>query len=179
MAKINIYTIFLSSWEKKNNPIGCPEDRISLPIWRTKGWNAYQENYQKEERKLLTAEEFQKILRNKYWNICKADQISCQSVANLLVDFYWINGSPAISCMQDVLGLPETGEMDDETIHKINGYEYQGRLFALYWAARKQYNQKVRIVTKIDSPEMDRLRAVSWGYLVKGDNDHTTIRWPY
>ena len=69
----------------------------------------------------LTDEEFEDILRTLYWNVCKADFIESQSVANMLVDWAWHSGNvTAIKRFQKVLGVKEDGIIGKVTLAAAN-----------------------------------------------------------
>jgi lysozyme family protein len=78
----------------------------------------------------------------KYWQGCKADLINNQSVANLLVDYYYNSGAVAIQKVQGLLGLKVDGIVGDKTISAINASD-QKLLFAQLWNVREKYYQGI------------------------------------
>lgn len=55
-----------------------------------------------------------------YWDKIKADQISSNSVANALMDFYWNSGTTAVKMVQSALELKDDGIVGSKTIAALN-----------------------------------------------------------
>ncbi len=71
----------------------------------------------------LTDEEFTEILKQMYWDVCKADFIESQSVANAIVDWAWNSGTvTAIKEIQKELGLKDDGIIGNITLSAINSH---------------------------------------------------------
>lgn len=69
----------------------------------------------------LDDEEFTDILKTLYWNVCKADFIESQSVANLIVDWAWNSGAvTAIKHVQRIVGVEDDGIVGKITLAAIN-----------------------------------------------------------
>lgn len=64
--------------------------------------------------------EWLQILKFLFWDTCKADQIANQSVANMLVDWRWVNGGQAIRDAQFILGLVTDGIVGPKTVAALN-----------------------------------------------------------
>ena len=74
-----------------------------------------------ERLKGLTDEQFTDILKTMYWDVCKADGIVSQSVANAIVDWAWHSGTAtAVKEIQNVLGVKADGIIGDITLAVIN-----------------------------------------------------------
>ncbi len=57
-----------------------------------------------------------------FWGKVRGDEIKDQEIANNLFDAAVNNGdTTAIKMLQEVLNLPETGKMDNQTLHTLNG----------------------------------------------------------
>lgn len=69
----------------------------------------------------LSDEEFTDILKTMYWDVCKADFIDSQSVANLMVDWAWNSGNAtAIKHVQRIVGVKDDGIVGTITLAAIN-----------------------------------------------------------
>lgn len=79
------------------------------------------------------------VAQNKYWNKWKADSIKNQSIANLVVDWYWGSGKYGIIFPQRILGVKDDGIVGSKTISAINDYPNQRELFDKLWNRRKQH----------------------------------------
>ena len=68
----------------------------------------------------LEYSEWLAILKSVFWDPCKGDQIVNQSIANLLVDWRWLNGGQAIKDAQKELGLTADGAVGPKTLAALN-----------------------------------------------------------
>ncbi len=68
----------------------------------------------------LNFEEWIAILKYIFWDPCKADDIHNQSIANMLVDWRWVNGTQAIRDAQFILGLVTDGIVGPKTLGALN-----------------------------------------------------------
>lgn len=74
-----------------------------------------------EDLKNITDEEFVSILKEMYWDACRADRIESQSVANAIVDWAWHSGTTtAVKEVQKVLGVTADGIIGNVTLSAIN-----------------------------------------------------------
>jgi lysozyme family protein len=73
-----------------------------------------------EEMKALTKEVAMKIMKKKFWDRWKADEINNQSIANFLVDWTYNSGSYGITVPQEVLGVVADGSVGPKTIAAVN-----------------------------------------------------------
>ena len=85
----------------------------------------------------VTYAEWLAILREKYWNRWKADQIQNQSIANLVVDWVWGSGVYGVKYPQQVLGVKADGVVGSKTLAALNGAE-PSTVFAKLWRRRKR-----------------------------------------
>ncbi|MTK53298.1 glycosyl hydrolase 108 family protein [Paludibacter sp.] len=95
----------------------------------------------KETMQGLTPEQASFVLQD-YWDKCKADQITNQSIANVLVDWFYNCGIRGVQAAQKALNLTADGMVGAKTLAAINGGE-QSEVFAKLWRARKQYYQDI------------------------------------
>jgi len=82
----------------------------------------------KVDLKNISFEHWLDILKTMYWDKCKADLIDNQSIANLIVDWYYNSGNWSAKRVQRLLGLSEDGIVGNKTITAINEAE-QIKLF--------------------------------------------------
>lgn len=68
----------------------------------------------------LRYDEWLAILKNLFWNPCKADQIKHDSIAIMLVDWRWVNGTQAIRDAQFALGCVSDGIVGKNTLAALN-----------------------------------------------------------
>lgn len=91
----------------------------------------------------LTDDEFTEILKQMYWDVCKADFIVSQSVANAVVDWAWNSGNAtAIKEVQKVLGVKADGIIGNVTLSAINSASPLP-LFGQIQQARKAYIERI------------------------------------
>lgn len=90
------------------------------------------------ELKNISDDEWMDILKTLYWDRWKADKINNQSIANLLVDWYWMSGSYGIKYPQEVLGVKADGLVGNITLSAINESD-QKVLFDKLWERRKKH----------------------------------------
>ena len=83
------------------------------------------------------------VLRPHYCDRWKADRIADQSVANLLVDWYWTSGAAAIKNTKRMFNLKPDAVVDEETLAAINSYPDQEELFDRIKAERAAYIKKI------------------------------------
>lgn len=82
------------------------------------------------------------IFKTMYWDKWKADEIRNQSVANMLVDWYWCSGSYGIKIPQSVLGLTVDGIVGEKTIAAVNS-KVPKYLFAKLRQARLDFIDRI------------------------------------
>lgn len=68
----------------------------------------------------LEYSEWLAILKSLFWDTCKGDQIANQSIANLLIDWRWLNGTQAVKDAQKELGLTADGVVGPKTLAALN-----------------------------------------------------------
>lgn len=74
-----------------------------------------------DDLKRLSDSEFTEILKDMYWDVCKADRIESQSVANAIVDWAWNSGTAtAIKAVQRAVGVEDDGIVGPVTLSAIN-----------------------------------------------------------
>lgn len=80
------------------------------------------------------------IIYTMYWNKWKADTISDQSVANMVVDWAWHSGASTIKKVQALLGVTADGIVGPKTITALNnGKDIKQKVYN----ARKAYFEAI------------------------------------
>ena len=125
MADVNKLAPFIIKWEGGwvNDPAdlgGATNMGVTIGTYE-----AYcrKKGYPKptiERLKNLTKEEWAEILKTMYWDRWKADLITSQSVANILVDWMWASGVHGVKIPQRLLGVTVDGIVGPKTIAAVN-----------------------------------------------------------
>lgn len=124
-SKIEKLAPIVAKWEGGyvNDPIdkgGATNMGVTVGAWKLLGYDKNGDGIiNNADMKLLSKDDFKFILR-KYWDKWQADQIKNQSIANILVDWYWGSGKWGIVIPQRILGLKQDGVVGPKTLAKIN-----------------------------------------------------------
>jgi lysozyme family protein len=175
MADINILAPFILSFE--GGFVNDPHDRggatnrgVTLTTWKSAGYDKDGDgDIDVQDLKIITPEDaVNVVLRPHYWNRWKADDIECQSIANILVDWVWHSGSPAIKRPQALLGVVADGQVGPKTIAALNAQDPH-EFFLKLKENRKAFYEG--ICAKNPSQNrflkgwLRRLDAIGWGTL--------------
>jgi lysozyme family protein len=166
MADISKLAPFILQWEGGfvNDPLdkgGATNKGVTIAKFR----EFYGADATVEQLKGITDKQWNHIFKSGFWNEWKADEICSQSIANILVDWRWLSGSPAIKLPQQLLGVVNDGIVGAKTIAAVNAYEPQ-KLFDLIKARRIEYINN--IIQKTPTNErfrkgwMNRLNALKF-----------------
>ena len=176
MAKIDILAPFILSWEGGYNKVkgdkgGATNKGVTLATWRRYGYDKDGNNVINERDVMLITEydAIYEILKPVYWDKWQADKIECQSIANLVVDWYWNSGFYGIKLPQKILGVKMDGQVGPKTIAAINSYPNQRELFQKLWQERKDYFERLGknpTQKKFLAGWLNRLNGIGWGKLV-------------
>jgi lysozyme family protein len=145
---------FILKWEGGfvNDPLdkgGATNKGITIATFR----KFYGADATVEQLKNITDKQWNHIFKSGYWNGWLADEIRSQSVANILVDWLWLSGSPAIKNPQRLLGVAPDGAVGQKTIAAVNAVDAK-RLFDDIKSARVQYINDIIVRT----PTNERFR---------------------
>ena len=113
----------------------------------------------------ISKEEWLDIYKTMYWDKIKGDAFQSQSVANIMVDWFWMSGIIAIKRLQLIVGTKQDGIVGPKTLAAVHA-KNQKELFTQLKNAR--HNHFISIVTK--SPEkrkflrgwLNRLNDIKW-----------------
>ena len=91
-----------------------------------------------EDLKNIDFETWRHLLKSTFWDKWKADQIKNQSLANLVVDWYWGSGIWGIKNPQQCLGVANDGIVGQKTIDAINSAD-QEAIYRKIWKRRRDF----------------------------------------
>jgi lysozyme family protein len=142
-SKIEKLAPIVAKWE--GGYVNDPDDKggatnmgVTLATWKLVGYDKDNDgDIDSADIRLLTKEDFKAVLQ-KYWNKWRADEIKNQSVANILVDWYWGSGKWGIVIPQRILGIVQDGVVGPKTIAALNAVD-QEQLFEAILAARDKF----------------------------------------
>ena len=84
------------------------------------------------------------ILKSVFWDPCKGDYITNQAVANMFVDWRWVNGTQAIRDAQTAFSLVADGIVGPKTITALNSGSHRETFERLKYAREAAYRKIVR-----------------------------------
>lgn len=169
MAKADILQPFIISWE--GGFVNDPHDRggatnkgVTITTFR----KVYGQNKTVNDLKRMTDEEWLYIFKRYYWNKWKAEQINSQSIANLLVDWFWTSGNYGIKIPQYILRLKVDGIVGPKTLSAINNCPNEKELFTRLWNEREEFFKRIANGTqrKFLNGWLNRLNGIRYGVLV-------------
>lgn len=125
MAKSELLSPFILKWE---GGFVCDPDDLGGATNKGITISTYTQYCKKkgypvptvESLKNISKSEWSEIFITMYWNRWKAYEIESQSVANMLVDWLWCSGSPAIKIPQGILGVQPDGIVGPKTLLALN-----------------------------------------------------------
>ena len=122
MADFNLYAPLLRSLEKgiSNNPHdhgGFTVDGVTLATFR----RFYGEDKTEDDLRYITPPQWRNIMKIGYWDVCKADAINDQRIAELIVDWCVNSGIARIRDVQTIIGVKPDGAVGPITLGAING----------------------------------------------------------
>lgn len=154
MADSSKLVPFILSWEtdkytnSKYDKGGPTKFGITLATWKKVGYDKNGDGkINEEDVKLLTRADFDRVFKKNFWDVCKADLINDQSVANMLVDFAYNSGvSRAIRHIQSIVGGKADGIVGKQTLANVNNYRLgQRTLFEAFKKDRENYLKSIAV----------------------------------
>lgn len=78
------------------------------------------------------------IMKDLYWDKCRADEIESQPLAEIIVDWCVNSGMVGLRKVQEIAGVKPDGIAGPKTLAAINGAD-AASLFDRIWKARQQF----------------------------------------
>ncbi len=179
MANIEILAPFILSFE--GGFVDHPHDRggatnkgVTLSTWRSCGYDIDNDgDIDIEDLKSLSDREvIDCVLRPYYWDPCRADEITDQSIANIVVDWRWGSGVWGIKYLQRAIGVVCDGVIGPKTLSALNGTNPQ-YIFEIIKKAREEH---FRAIVKNDPTQdvflkgwLRRLSCIGYNKLILND----------
>lgn len=169
MAKKEILKPFVLSWEGGYACIagdkgGHTNKGVTLATFRS----VFGASNTVNDLKNMTDAQWTIVFGKFFWDKWKANEIKSQSIANLLVDWYWNSGSYGIKIPQSVLGVKIDGIVGAKTIAAINDYPNEKELFVKLWKERQAFFKRIGVGAqkKFLNGWLRRLDSIQYGRLV-------------
>lgn len=143
MADFMIYAPLLHSLEKgiSNSPYdrgGFTVDGVTLTTFR----RFYGQNKTEADLRNMTRPQWRHIMKTGYWDVCKADKIEDQKLAEIITDWCVNSGTARIRNVQTILGVRPDGAVGPITLGAINGAD-RDELYRRIMEARKGWFEKI------------------------------------
>lgn len=150
----------LSGWsDDPDDPGGATMIDVTL-----KTYTAYRSSHSisvtsKTDLRNITFEDWKDILKSRFWDLWKADDIKSQGLANILVDWVWASGPKSIRAAQKIIGVKTDGVVGPVTLSALNQQKPE-ELFMKLYHARKQYYKRCKGAWKYLKGWLRRLDAI-------------------
>lgn len=135
MADCNILAPFIMFWEggiyvNDPNDSGGPTMKgVTLNTFRS----FFGASKTVDDLKKITDEQWTLIFKSGFWNKCKADDIKCQSIANMIVDWAYNAGAlTVIKRIQRLVGVTADGIVGPKTLAAINSKNSRSLFYQLH-----------------------------------------------
>jgi lysozyme family protein len=145
MSKIDILVPYILHWEGcfVEDPAdagGATNKGVTLTTWTQVGYDKDGDgDIDVDDLKRLTTEDVRnRVLKPCYWDRWKADRITSQKVANIVVDWTWCSGAWGIKIPQRLLGLKKDGIVGEVTLKAVNEANPE-ELFSKIYEARVRF----------------------------------------
>lgn len=140
MANFDRYAAALKSWEGgfavvEGDAGGATKWGVTIGAFR----EYIDPNATVDDVRNMTEAQWRYIAKGKFWDACKADKITNQSVAELIVDWCFNSGVGMIKKVQGIVGTKADGVVGPITLNAINSNSNQKRLHYLIKSARAAY----------------------------------------
>lgn len=184
MAKLEPLAKFILSYEggfvnDPNDSGGATNKGVTIATWRAQGYDKDGDgDIDVQDLKIITEADAVSIMRRNYWNRWHGDEIKDQSVANMLVDWVWSSGKPAITLVQQMLGVKADGIVGAKTIAALNAQYPRTFLQKLRLRRLRFLDGVVKATPKkkrFIAGWYRRVNAINYGFLV--DNRGNEITW--
>ena len=143
MADYKVHIPFLEKWEGgwSNDPYDSGGATMKGVTLRT--YTAYRKKKgllppTEDDLRNISKEEWLDIYKTMYWDKIKGDAFQSQSVANLMVDWFWMSGIIAIKRLQLIVGTKQDGIVGAKTLAAVHA-KNQKELFTQLKNARHNH----------------------------------------
>ena len=145
MAKAELLMPHLLKWEgryvnDKDDLGGATNKGVTLNTFR----RFYGQSKTIDDLKKITDQQWLYIFKKGYWDLCKADFIQNQSMANMIVDFCYNSGTHSIKILQKELEITSDGIFGPNTLRTLNQCCNED-LFDRYKKARLLFLERICI----------------------------------
>lgn len=170
MAKVDILAPFIIYWEggyvnDPNDSGGATKYGVTLNTWKAHGYDKNGDGrIDEKDVKMITESDAIHILKTKFWDKWKADQIKSQSIANLVVDWLYHSGNYGIINVQKLLGLKPDGIVGNITLEAVNSRNPR-QLFEQIHHAREDFLRNRSKFHIYGKGWLNRLNAIQFGSL--------------
>lgn len=130
--------------DNKNDHGGATNLGITLYEWEKSGWDKDGDHdIDLADLKIITKQDAMKVYKILYWDYIKGDEISSQSVAEIIFDWGVNSGvNKATKSVQSLIGIKADGVFGPQTLKAINQAQPQ-QLFGLIKASREAYYRRM------------------------------------
>ncbi|WP_027325607.1 glycoside hydrolase family 108 protein [Bacteroides pyogenes] len=147
MAKIELLAPYIKKWEGgfADDPAdagGATNMGVTIATFEAYCKRKAYPRPTVERLKRLTENEWLDILKTMFWDRWKADLITSQKVANILVDWVWGSGAHGILIPQRLLGVKVDGIVGKKTLEALNAQD-PDKFFQTVFDARKKFLQDI------------------------------------
>jgi len=140
MARVELFSPKILAFE--GGFVDDPTDRggatnmgVTLATWRQVGYDKDSDgDIDADDIRKLSKLDAMAVLKLSYWNRWKADQITNQSIAEILVDWLWGSGKWGIVIPQRLLKVPDDGIVGPATLFAVNSANQRGLHSAIFQA---------------------------------------------
>ena len=173
MAKSSILEPFILFSEggyvnNPHDPGGATNKGITLKLWKVVGYDKNKDGVINEyDVKLINNADFDMVFKKEFWDKCNATLIENQSVANILVDWFYNSGYAALCNLQLILGLKVDCVIGSKTIEAINKFDGR-KLFSLLWNRRFSYLHSLKGWKYSKGGWTVRMNSIKYGSLSYG-----------
>lgn len=143
MADLDKITTFILKWEGGfvNDPYdqgGATNKGVTLGTFRA----VYGLDKTEADLKRMGNAQWLHIIRSRYWNAMKGDNIASQKIAAIVLDWFWASGYAGLKGTQTVLGVTPDGVFGSRTLEALNGAD-EDYLFERIFQARVAFIERI------------------------------------
>lgn len=162
---------------------GATNKGVTIATWRQVGYDKDGDGDIDVDdlKKITDTDAVERVMRPHYWNRWKADRITSQSVANIVVDWVWASGKHGITKVQQLLGVKVDGIVGDKTLAALNAQPPRV-LFDKIKAARVAFIEGIIAANpsqkRFRKGWLKRLNRIQYGSLTHNTNPAKKVTFP-